>query len=73
MKRRGHHQGPLASSRTERVASTFVASGGPLRTCLGCSRIMTQVEAAQHSPSLCCHGDHGIELKGRVLQGPAQA
>ena len=73
MKRRGHYQGPLASSRTERVASTFVASGGPLRTCLGCSRIITQVEAAQHSPSLCCHGDHGIEPKGRVIMSAAQA
>lgn len=72
MRQNEQHFGYPESPRLDRARSVFVVNGH-FRTCLGCDRIMTQVEAAQHSPSLCCRGEHGIELHGRVIQSAAEA
>jgi hypothetical protein len=72
VKKRGQDHRSSDSLR-DRAGTVLVVHTGLLRRCLGCSRIMTQVEAAQHTPSLCCRGEHGIELHGRVIQSVAQA
>jgi len=60
------------SLRKDRAGSVFVVVGHQ-RKCLGCDRLMTQAEAARHSPSLCYRSEPGIELHGRVIVSAAQA